>query len=208
MESFNGVLFILLIAAGIAIFVLINMYRTQKQSISDAENKIKALNAHYEEQAANQKEQTERQISEQKEQTEKQISEQKAFYEKQIDEIEKRHADELSEQEKLFRKKLNDVQSRIEVHKDELRQKDEKELLIDVMLGIEALNNGQKAGFSSMSDDLIGVKTIKDNLFDIGDSILNDISAAHKETITKLGIHGDLTVASILADLFELMSKR
>ncbi len=198
MESFNGVLFILLIAAGIAIFVLIKMYKTQKQSISDAENKIKALNTHYEEQAANQKAQTENQISEQK-----------ALYEKQIDEIEKRHADELSAQEKLFRKKLNDVQSRIEVHKDELRQKDEKELLIDVMLGIEALNNGQKAGFSSMSDELIGVKTIKDNLFDIGDSILNDISVAHKETITKLGIHGDdLTVASILADLFELMSKR
>ena len=146
MESFNGVLFILLIAAGIAIFVLIKMYKTQKQSISDAENKIKALNTHYEEQAANQKAQTENQISEQK-----------ALYEKQIDEIEKRHADELSAQEKLFRKKLNDVQSRIEVHKDELRQKDEKELLIDVMLGIEALNNGQKAGFSSMSDELIGV---------------------------------------------------
>jgi len=177
---------VLLVAAGVAIYILVQKTETQQRSIQGYGV----------------------QIAEQKTLCEQQIEKQKAFYEKQIGDLQKKHADELSARDELFRKQLNDVQSRIEVHKDELYLKSEKDLLIDVMLRIEALNNSQKTVFSTLSGDLAGVKTIKDSMYNIGDSILNDISTAHKETVAKLGVHGDMTVASILADILELMSKR
>ena len=182
----NIALVVLLIAAGIAIYILVKKSEAQQRTINGFGT----------------------QIDEQKELHEKQIEKQKVLYEEQIGELKERHAAELSARDELFKKQLNDMQNRIEVHREELYQKNEKDLLVDVMLGIEAMNNSQKSVFSKLSGDLEGVKTIKDNMYNIGDSILNDISTAHKETVAKLGVHGDMTVASILADILELMSKR
>ncbi len=114
----------------------------------------------------------------------------------------------ISELEAKHTKELEDVQYKIKENKDELYQKDEKDLLVDIMLGLSALSSSQKTitdkVFSSQED----VKSIKDNLFNIGDSVLKDISEGHAETMAKLGVQGDMTIASILADILEIMSKK
>lgn len=184
------VLIILLIAAGIAIFFLYKKMQSQLVTIQSKENEINNLKESMETTKT-------KMAADHKRALELKAAEYQAELDSRISEIEEDHARELEK-----------VQCRIEAKREELYEKEEKDLLVDIVLGLGALSKGQEAISTRVLHNQENVNSIKENLFTIGDSVLSDISKGHAETIEKLGVHGDMTVASILADIAELMSKR
>ena len=123
-------------------------------------------------------------------------------------EFQEQLASKISELEAKHTKELEEVQYKIKEDKDELYQKGEKDLLVDIVLGLGAMSKSQNAIIEKVYCSQEDVKSIKDNLFNIGDSVLPDISAGHAETMAKLGVQGDMSIASILADILDIMSKK
>ena len=179
MKIIIGLLIGLLFASGIAILVLSARNKRQLFSIQNYENEISNLKG--------QIETTEDRLA----------ADYKAALDSKIRELEEKHAMELE-----------DVQCKIEACRDVLYQKNEKDLLVDIMLGLGALSKSQETISNKIYSGQEDVKSIKENLFNIGDSVLTDISKGHAETMAKLGVNGDMTIASILADILELMSKK
>ena len=184
------VLVILLIAAGIAIFVLYKRVKDQLIAIQNYKNEINNLK--------------EQNIS-----TEKRLeAEYKTALESKTAEFQTELESKIGDIEKKHEKEIEDLLCKVEAHKDELYLKSEKDILVDVALGLDALSKSQEAISNRVFSSQEEVKAIKENLFNIGDSVLQDISNGHAETIAKLGVHGDMSVASILADILEIMSKK
>ena len=111
-----------------------------------------------------------------------------------IREMTSAHERELIACEERYNRKLYADQCNIETRKEVLSQKSDKELLTDVILDLETY--GRR------------FEHLENRVFNIGDSIMDSISTSHNETVAKLGVHGDMSVASILADLLELISKQ
>ena len=184
------VFLLLFVAAGIAIIVFYKKNNSQQLSIQNYEQEISRL----------------------KEEIVSTKNKMAADYQKALDsktaELHAEMDSKISALEEKHAKELHDVQCRIEARKEVLYQKNEKDLLVDVVLGLGALSKSQESISNKFFSSQEELKSINNNLFNIGDSVLHDISNGHAETIAKLGVHGDMTIASILADILDIMSKK
>ena len=184
------VLIVLLIGAGIAIYALYKKIQSQSCIIQSKDNEINNFKNLIE--STKNKMAAEYQAA-----LDSKTAEYQTALDLKIGEIEEKHA-----------KELETLQCKIEAHREELYKKEEKDLLVDIVLGLGSLSNGQETISTKVFRNQEDLKSIKESLFNIGDSVLSDISKGHAETIAKLGVHGDMTVASILADMLELMGKK
>ena len=194
------ILIVLLIGAVIAIVVLVNNSKKQSAEIQKYKNELVARS---EQMAA-----TEKKLAADYQQT---LNAERVRLEDKhasdISELENEYNQKYLEQEESFNKQLEEIKYKIRTSREILYQKSEKELLVDIMMGLDILSNSQENISGKLSENQQDVRSIKDNMFNVGDSILHDLHNGHTETMEKLGVHGDMTIASILADILDLMSK-
>lgn len=213
----------LVLVAGIVIYVFIDRDKKQKAAIQNYEHEIDELIQRHQkaEKALDNKYAL-------------QLSEQESEYKIKLQEVQERHYEELLAKESDFNSKIYELQCSMETRKEDLSHKNEKELLVDILVDLdtyshrfekleeaivntdkidqmnshmEALLNQQETAINNLSNDMDEVISMKAAIFNVADSIMAESNKNHNDILNKLGVGGNMTVASILADIIEMQGK-